>query len=347
MKSTVKNNTRKQVPSGSAAIDKTNIRTSDDTFAAVSRLWLQSIGSTIKDSSYSRYSRIIFDYILPELADKPIDSLAYTTINAFKELLLKSGGKKHHGLSAKTVSDILSVLKSVINYASLYGYKVMRTELIKNPKRISKEMAVIPDKDLNRLEEALLSQSESISFGILLAIHTGIRNGELCGLKWGDLDFERKTMKISRTVERISSLNAPADAPKTKVIISEPKTEKSRREIPLPITLCNMLEKRKKDADIYVVTGTGNPSEPHTLYIRYERFLKRNGFEKYTFHALRHTFATRSIESGFDSKSLSEILGHSDVSTTMRCYVHSSIEQKRKYMEALFDAKIRGKKYIS
>ena len=107
MKSTVKNNTRKQVPSGSAAIDKTNIRTSDDTFAAVSRLWLQSIGSTIKDSSYSRYSRIIFDYILPELADKPIDSLDYTTINAFKEMLLKSGGKKHHGLSAKTVSDIL------------------------------------------------------------------------------------------------------------------------------------------------------------------------------------------------------------------------------------------------
>ena len=89
----------------------------------------------------------------------------------------------------------------------------------------------------------------------------------------------------------------------------------------------------------------GQALEPHTLYVRYERFLKRNGFESYTFHALRHSFATRGIESGFDAKSLSEFLGHSDVTTTLRCYVHPSIEQKRKQMEALFDENIRGQKY--
>ena len=125
----------------------------------------------------------------------------------------------------------------------------------------------------------------------------------------------------------------------------EPKTDTSRRDIPLPRALCRYLKEHCKEGGNYLLTGTDKPSEPHTLYIRYERFLKRNGFGQYTFHALRHTFATRGIESGFDTKSLSEILGHSDVTTTLRCYVHPSMEQKRKQMENMFGTKIRGQKY--
>ena len=178
----------------------------------------------------------------------------------------------------------------------------------------------------------------------MLTLHTGIRNGELCGLRWGDVNFANNTLHIRRTVERIADLDH-THKEKTKVIINEPKTEASRREIPLPLALCSYLRSRRKESGAYLLTGTDKPSEPHTLYVRYERFLRRNGFDGYTFHALRHTFATRGIEAGFDAKSLSEILGHSDVSTTMRCYVHPSVDQKRKQMETLFNPEIRGQKY--
>ena len=135
-------------------------------------------------------------------------------------------------------------------------------------------------------------------------------------------------MRIRRTVERIADLD-PLTEQKTKVIISEPKTDTSRWEIPLPQALCRYLKAHRGEDGHYLLTATDRPMEPHTLYIKYKRFLKRNGFEQYTFHALRHTFATRGIESGFDAKALSEILGHSDVTTTLRCYVHLSMKQKK------------------
>ena len=220
----------------------------------------------------------------------------------------------------------------------------MNTTLVHIPRRRKREVSVIPRETIRRLEEVLLESTESICLGILLTLHTGIRNGELCGLRWGDFNFRSSTVQIKRTVERIADLD-PLTSRKTKVVISEPKTDTSRREIPLPKTLSLYLMARRGEDGSYLLTGTDTPSEPHSLYIRYERFLKRNKFEKYTFHALRHTFATRGIESGFDVKSLSEILGHSDVTTTLRCYVHPSMEQKRRQMENLFDSKIRSRKY--
>lgn len=236
------------------------------------------------------------------------------------------------------------MLKLIINHAAAEGFEVMNTSLIRDPKQKKKDMQIIPQEQSKRLEEILLASNDPVSLGILLALHTGIRNGELCGLKWGDVCFSTGTLHIRRTVERISDLD-PLHKAKTKLIIGEPKTASSRREIPLPTALCAYLKARCGNADEYILTGTSKPSEPHTLYVRYSRFLRRNGFDSYTFHALRHTFATRGIESGFDTKSLSEILGHSDVTTTLRCYVHPSLEQKRRQMEALFDGKIRGQKY--
>ena len=211
-------------------------------------------------------------------------------------------------------------------------------------KKKKREVNVIPGGVISRLEEILLSSDDRISLGILLTLHTGIRNGELCGLRWGDFDFSSGTIRICRTVERIKDLTPLAER-KTKVVITEPKTESSKREIPLPKTLCLYLRSHSGATDEYLLTGTDKPSEPHTLYVRYERFLRRNGFESYTFHAIRHTFATRGIASGFDAKSLSEILGHSDVTTTLRCYVHPSMDEKRNQMETLFNAEIRGQKY--
>lgn len=314
------------------------------TFAYLAESWLIAVKGTVKESSYTRYHRNVYSYLTPIIGKRAIAEIDSTLIGHIKEEMLSCGGKRGKGLSEKTVSDIFSTLKMILLHASKQGYPAMSISVVRNPRRKKQEIAVIPSDVMRHLEDILLDSNEHICLGILLTLHTGIRSGELCGLRWEDFNFRSSTVHIRRTVERIADLN-PLSKSKTKVIISEPKTDASRREIPLPKALCRYLNEHREDDSDYLLTGTDKPSEPHTLYIRYERFLKRNGFDKYTFHALRHTFATRGIESGFDAKSLSEVLGHSDVTTTLRCYVHSSMEQKRKQMENLFSAKIRGQKY--
>lgn len=313
-------------------------------FSEQAEHWLASVKSSVKESTYTRYYRTVHSYLLPLLGKYAVGRIDITIVNRLKEALLIGGGKRKNGLSEKTVTDILSVLKLIINHAAAEGFEVINTSLIRDPKQKKKNMQIIPQEQSKRLEEILLASNDPLSLGILLALHTGIRNGELCGLKWGDVCFLTGTLHIRHIVERISDLD-PLHKAKTKLIIGEPKTASSRREIPLPTALCAYLKQRCGNADEYILTGTSKPSEPHTLYVHYSRFLRRNGFDSYTFHALRHTFATRGIESGFDTKSLSEILGHSDVTTTLKCYVHPSLEQKRRQMEALFDGKIRGQKY--
>lgn len=306
--------------------------------------WLDAVKGTVKESTFTRYYRCVYSYLLPYFGmcrSLDIDSF---TVNRFKENMLKSGGKRGKGLSEKTVTDILSVLKLLLTYTCAEGYTTMNTSLIKNPKRKRKEVSVIPNEKLIKLEEYLLGSDAGISAGILLTLHTGIRNGELCGLRWSDFCFKRRTVQIRRTVERIADLDPLSDS-KTKVIVAEPKTDSSMREIPLPRSLCDYLKKHRSSPNTYVLTGTEKPSEPHTLYIRYRRLLNRLSLGEYSFHALRHTFATRGMESGFDPKSLSEILGHADVTTTLRCYVHPSAEQKRRQMETLFNLKQRNRKY--
>lgn len=314
------------------------------TFSCIAECWLAAVKGTVKESTYTRYHRNIHSYLIPYFGKYAVSAIDSDSVNRFKDKLSVDGGKRGNGLSEKTVIDILSVLKLVLTHSAEEGYPTMNISLIRNPKRTHSEIQTVSKEESERLENILLSSDDKISLGILLTLHTGIRNGELCGLRWEDFNFNLRIMKIRRTVERIADLDPLAKA-KTKLVIGDPKTENSRREIPLPYVLCEYLKSHCEAPNAYILTGTDKPCEPHTLYVRYERFLHRNGFEKYTFHALRHTFATRGIESGFDVKSLSEILGHSDVTTTLRCYVHSSTEQKRKQMEAMFNEQIRSQKY--
>ena len=306
--------------------------------------WLESIRGTVKESTYTRYHRTVHSYLAPALGRYPASRLDSPLVGRLKEELLSGGGRRRAGLSEKTVSDILSVLKMILLHAAGQGYPVINAAMIRSPRKNRKDVRVVPPEVIGRLEEVLLQSDDAVSLGILLTLHTGIRSGELCGLRWGDINFCHRTLRISRTVERIADLE-PGRAARTKLVVSEPKTESSRREIPLPQELCRFLKARRGSPGAYLLTDSEKPSEPHTLYVRYRRLLRRHGFAGYTFHALRHSFATRGIASGFDVKSLSEILGHSDVTTTLRCYVHPSIEQKRRQMETLFDGKIRGRKY--
>lgn len=153
-------------------------------------------------------------------------------------------------------------------------------------------------------------------------------------MRWGDIDFENGYAYIRRTVERIANLDK-SSAKKTKVIISEPKTDNSMRIIPLPTFLVEYIREFKTNDDKYVLTASTKHTEPHTYYTRYKNYLRKYNLGDYTFHELRHTFATECVDKGFVIKSLSEILGHADVSTTMNYYVHPTLRMKKRQMEML------------
>ena len=170
--------------------------------------------------------------------------------------------------------------------------------------------------------------------GILICLYTGLRLGEICGLMWRDIDFENKTLSVERTVQRVKDISSETKQ-KTKLIISDPKSDTSRRIIPLPDFLVDILEVLKKEDFIFIVSNSLKPQEPRVYESVFKNMLKKSDVHIINFHALRHTFATRSIESGMDIKTLSEILGHSSVQITLEIYVHSSMELKRSSLNSL------------
>lgn len=308
-------------------------------FKEISLLWLTDIKPMVKESTYTRYHRIVTHYMYPAFVDHPLVTLDFLRIKAFMSDLLTSGGKGQKPLSPKTVCDILCVLKSIFKYGKANGYPCADLEQLKLPNASPRACAIITECGKAKIERSILlseitDRDRRVKLGILLTLYTGVRIGELCGLKHADIDLENKIVTISRTVERIADLDVTTKT-KTKIVISEPKTATSHRIIPIPAFLVQYLQSFEANPDCYLLTGTAKYTEPHQYYQRYKTFMKKLGLDQYSFHSLRHTFATHCIDNGFDPKSLSEILGHADVSTTLSLYVHPTLEQKRRQMELL------------
>lgn len=177
---------------------------------------------------------------------------------------------------------------------------------------------------------------------ILICLLTGLRLGELCALKWSDIDLENKVLTVNRTVQRLYT-----EGYKTTTILSEttPKSEYSRREIPLSDIVLELFLDIRNDKEY--VFGGDKPLEPRTLQYQFKKILKAAKLPDKNFHILRHTFSTNCIEGGTDVKSLSEMLGHSDVQITLNRYVHPSMDTKRQYMDDLskFYGQICGQVY--
>ncbi len=303
-------------------------------FDEIAALWLSDIKHTVKESTYARYYRCVEKYLLPLLKDRPLAKRDRQFYRFLTDKLLEHGGSCGKPLSPKTVTDILGVLKAILRCGEENGYPVPSCDCIKYPPRKSTTVSILSESERIKIEQLLTDPEDTLCLGILFTLYTGVRIGELCGLRWEDIDLASGIVHIRRTVERIADLDRNAQQ-KTKVIINEPKTDNAVRVIPLPSFLVDRLSDRRKSDDCYLLTGTPKPTEPHQYYVRYRKFLRRNGIDDHTFHALRHTFATRCVELGFDTKSLSEILGHSNVTTTLRFYVHPTIRQKKAQMELL------------
>ncbi len=185
------------------------------------------------------------------------------------------------------------------------------------------------------LFEYLYKNISCKNIGIILSMTMGLRIGEVCGLKWKDIDFYENTLTVSRTVQRIYINNG--NFKESKIIISVPKSEKSIRILPLGKELMKILRSFKKNDEIFILTGKNKPTEPKIYREYYYNILKKLNIKKRTFHSLRHSFATRAIEEGVDYKTLSEILGHSSINITLETYVHPQMGYKKKCLENLFN----------
>ncbi len=203
------------------------------------------------------------------------------------------------------------------------------------PKRSRKQIRILNEQEEKGLILYLADKMDLCKFGVYMALRTGLRVGELCALRWDDISMEALTISVTHTVQRIRDLDGEAYR-KTKVIVGTPKSDSSRRTIPLMpdiAALCRMFDCGNPKA--FILTGTGQCMEPRKLQRYLKSYLEECGISEAHFHTLRHTFATRCIEVGFDVKTLSEILGHANIGITMNQYVHPDLERKRENMSRL------------
>lgn len=303
-------------------------------FSQIAQEWLNRSRSNLKESTLVKYQNMLNSYIIPEFGKLPPGIIDRKLVSNYTEQLLRFGGKKGTGLSTKTVSDSLSLLKNILNYAQDNGIKVNEIGVSRTFRRHQKPLRVFQESEYQRLCRYLKEHHCLINLGILLCLFTGIRVGELCALRWGDISIPDKTLYVHQTMQRLGI--GEEDGARTKILISDPKSDCSKRLIPLPKVLMDELNTMHQPSENFFLTGSPTKFvEPRTMQNRFKAVLKVCGIDDANFHALRHTFATRCVEIGFDVKSLSEILGHASVNITLNRYVHPTMEQKRRNMDKL------------
>ena len=300
--------------------------------------WLSLKRRTVKEASYYHYEQLIQRHIEPVLGHLRADTLTANALSRFMNDKLEHGRlDKNGGLSPKTVQDIMIVVKSVLKLAAREYGLPDRTVAVKLPRTEQKEIEHLNSADMQKLERDVRAAQDNSSAGLRLCLHTGLRLGEVCALRWSDIDWENGVLHVRRTVRRLPCQNSDS-GPKTRLTLTRPKTKQSERAIPLPLPLLQYLRTvaLDQDANAYVTTGVpGHFMDPRTYQYRFRRLLEKLEIAHISFHGLRHTFATHCIQQGMDVKSLSEILGHATVEMTMNRYVHSSLEVKRSQMERL------------
>ena len=298
--------------------------------------WLEFRRVRVKESTYIRYRNMINNHIRPCLGNYLIQEIDTFCMETYVSKLLTNGRlDQEGGLSPKSILDILTVVKESFRYAGFYGVDTVCCFEHVSVRRKQKEMRVLSRREEKELVTLLLSDMDSYKVGVFLSLYTGIRIGELCALQWKDISLTDKTIKICKTMQRLQKPE-PDETARTHIIITEPKSPMAKRMIPLPDFVVGVMAAFESLPDHYILTGSGKHfAEPRTMHNRFKTYINQSGIEDANFHSLRHTFATRCIESGFDIKSLSEILGHSSVKITLDKYVHSSLEQKRINMDKL------------
>lgn len=299
-------------------------------FSAYCLGWLHAKRSKVKESTYIKYGTIVEKHIIPKLGECcPLGFTTELMDDFIKELQFEDE------LAPKTVHDILVVLHGILKFTAQKFEGIFPAVEINYPKIRKKEMRVLSREEQERFISYLQEDLDPCRFGILLALCTGIRIGELCALRWECVSTRDNAIRIVETLQRLRDTSVSQNA-RTRIVIGPPKSDTSMRTIPMTeyaAGLCRHMKPQSSAA--YVLTGTDAFMEPRVLQYRLEKYTQACGLEGVHFHTLRHTFATRAVEVGFEIKSLSEILGHASVTITLDRYVHSSLELKRDNMQKL------------
>lgn len=294
--------------------------------------WLCSRKNKLKESTYVKYDSILNKHIKPKLGICYPMAVTNKLIEDFTDELLYEDV-----LAVKTVKDILIVLRSILKYSAKQYPGVFQALDIVYPKEMKKEMRVLSRGEQEIFIAYLLNNMDTCKFGVLLALITGIRIGELCALRWESISLRDQTIRITATMQRLRNIDTGSEK-RTRIVIGTPKSDNSARMIPMTnyaAELCGRMDPHCDAA--FILTGNEGYMEPRTLQYRLEKYVKDCGLEGVHFHTLRHTFATRCVEVGFEIKTLSEILGHATTTITLERYVHSSLELKRNNMNKLVE----------
>ena len=288
--------------------------------------YYNSIQHRVKESTAANYRMKAQKHILPFIGNKQIDSVTEEDICKFIY------EKQNSGLSARYIVDILILIKALFKYAVRIYHIFNPVDGISFQRKKSPEIQLLDKQEQEQLQRYIAENQNETTLGIALSMSTGIRIGELCALQWKDIDIEKRILTVSKTLQRIQ---CPTETARTKLIITEPKSESSKRNIPIPECTAEFLKKFKNDSNKYLLSGNEKPTEPRTIQYRFSKILKNVKLPSVHFHALRHMFACKCVKLGFDIKALSEIMGHSSVEITLNRYVHSSFEEKKNFMGRL------------
>lgn len=298
---------------------------SEDDFSIIALKWLEKIKETRKYSTYIKYRGIYERHIKDTMGDISIHDISSGLVN---EKVFHVNGETEYSQNLR--HSILAVINQILRHAAeSYGYpEIQLANKLSHNK--SKRIEIINHTEQASLLRYLYQETDVSKAGILLCIFTGLRLGEICSLKWEDIDFEQMLIHVCRTVQRVA---IEENRNRTTLMITEPKSVFSVREIPISDGIVQILNKIRHDEE-YVIGGK-TPVDPRTYQNRFKRYLKAADVKEYNFHALRHTFATNCIDHAMDVKSLSEILGHANIQITLNKYVHPTMDTKRRQLAVL------------
>lgn len=305
------------------------IMVTEKNISQIADLWKEEKRQFVKKSTFAAYSLIVETHLQPAFGN-----LTAVTEKDVQDFVLQ---KLNGGLSQKTIKDMLIVLRMILKFGAKKNYCVYAPiDVIFPTDRERQELEVLSIANQKKIMRFVEENFTFRNLGIFICLSTGIRIGEICALTWDDIDTENGVIHIRKTIQRIYVKENGIK--KTELLIDTPKTATSMRDIPMIKDLYEILKPLKKvvNNDYFVLTNEATPTEPRTYRNYYKKLLDKLGIPPIKFHGLRHSFATRCIESKCDYKTVSVILGHSNISTTLNLYVHPNYEQKKKCIDKMF-----------
>ena len=307
------------------------IMVTEKNISQIAGLWKEEKRQFVKKSTFAAYSLIVETHLQPAFGN-----LTAITEKDVQDFVLH---KLNGGLSQKTIKDMLIVLRMILKFGAKKNYCVYAPiDVIFPTDRERQELEVLSIANQKKIMRFVEDNFTFRNLGIFICLSTGIRIGEICALTWVDIDIENGVIHIRKTIQRIYIRENGIRY--TELMIDTPKTATSIRDIPMTKDLLSVLKPLRKvvNDSFFVLTNDSMPTEPRTYRNYYKKLLVKLDIPPIKFHGLRHSFATRCIESHCDYKTVSVILGHSNISTTLNLYVHPNYEQKKKCIDKMLRA---------